>query len=502
MIKSHPYKVQINKCKRHVIENIIYPEWKKVAGVLMNRHVNYFFENAKVHDGNKLYQQVSNTFLSERYKDCINRQVVGMLKSKLTNFKKKFVRIVMNNDSLSNEQKKQLCFISKYNLYFLREEYVSKNITISKENLKLSRWIFKSFVGNFPSCKHINMTLQDKVALIEPVKSANKDEVSCVIKFSTHIKRKPIYLPILKNKYADEFVGKLSSSCSMEFDRKGKLICVRMTKEAIKVKDEETCEESQVKSQTKPQGEVIGTDIGLCSLIVLSNGEMYGMRFLRQLKRFDNNLLKITNQLKEEHGKYVKLTGFDSYNNLNHRIKQYIKNEVGRIINKILTKHNIQTLVIEDLDFTSSKLSRKMNRLLHRFGLGVIKNKLEAVKLCTISAVKYVNAAYGSQTCSTCGYVDEKNRPTQSEFKCRCCGKKEHADVNASRTNKIFFERFGEKKFYGKSGRSEKLKSLVERFINNKRFWVNNESVIQAMMKNPYFRGHNSELQLKMAHLC
>ncbi|WP_073211141.1 zinc ribbon domain-containing protein [Acidocella aminolytica] len=30
-----------------------------------------------------------------------------------------------------------------------------------------------------------------------------------------------------------------------------------------------------------------------------------------------------------------------------------------------------------------------------------------------------VNPAYTSQTCSCCGYVDKRNRPSQSAFRCK-----------------------------------------------------------------------------------
>ena len=44
-----------------------------------------------------------------------------------------------------------------------------------------------------------------------------------------------------------------------------------------------------------------------------------------------------------------------------------------------------------------------------------------------------VNPAYTSQTCSCCGYVDKRNRRSQSTFTCLWCGSTMHADVNAAR---------------------------------------------------------------------
>ena len=46
--------------------------------------------------------------------------------------------------------------------------------------------------------------------------------------------------------------------------------------------------------------------------------------------------------------------------------------------------------------------------------------------------VDYVDPGYTSQKCSQCGHIDRKNRPTQSDFKCKKCGYKTHADYNAA----------------------------------------------------------------------
>ncbi len=44
-----------------------------------------------------------------------------------------------------------------------------------------------------------------------------------------------------------------------------------------------------------------------------------------------------------------------------------------------------------------------------------------------------VNPAYTSQTCSKCGYIDKRNRKSQEVFICGFCGKKQNADINASK---------------------------------------------------------------------
>ncbi len=45
----------------------------------------------------------------------------------------------------------------------------------------------------------------------------------------------------------------------------------------------------------------------------------------------------------------------------------------------------------------------------------------------------YVDPAYTSQTCSSCGHVSKRTGPSQATFSCTSCGFAEHADVNAAR---------------------------------------------------------------------
>jgi putative transposase len=44
-----------------------------------------------------------------------------------------------------------------------------------------------------------------------------------------------------------------------------------------------------------------------------------------------------------------------------------------------------------------------------------------------------VNPRDTSRRCSTCGHTEAANRPSQAVFRCRGCGFKDHADVNAAR---------------------------------------------------------------------
>jgi len=71
-------------------------------------------------------------------------------------------------------------------------------------------------------------------------------------------------------------------------------------------------------------------------------------------------------------------------------------------------------IVVEKLDFRNLNLSKRMNRLLSRFGKACIVAKLKSMEEEFGIVTKYENPAYTSQQCSVCGYVDMWIRATGS----------------------------------------------------------------------------------------
>lgn len=482
VVRSYNFKHNINGSKLYTIEKIIYPEWKRIAKILLDKHIHDFKYNFKVNEKNKIYQPIQ-TILSERYKDAINRQVVGMIKSKLSNFKTRFKEIVLNCDSFDEETKKKLCFINKYNMYFYKGEYSSNKIQISDELFRLAKWIFRNFIGKLPNPKYINMVMQEKIAKLEDSTNIDSEKYPYIIRLSTNIKGKLISLPLYRNSYFDKFKGKLKTSTEFVFSD-GKLEYIKLTK---------TISSDEVSDMKPIDGNSLTIDIGLNNLITTNYGELLGVKYLIKLKKFDLRINNLVKELKLKHGKHVKLKQFDEYNKLISRLSDYTKNEVNRIINKLYLKYRFKTINLEKLDFKNSNLSKTLNRLLHRFGLGAINNKLKSLEYYGVK-VNYIDSAYSSQTCNNCGYVDKNNRQKQEEFNCRCCGLKQHADVNAARTLDKFSKRFGDKIFYGKIGRENKLKLIINDFKDNQ-FWMNNLSVIQVINKNKYFKSPQDEIK-------
>ena len=76
---------------------------------------------------------------------------------------------------------------------------------------------------------------------------------------------------------------------------------------------------------------------------------------------------------------------------------------------------------------------RGLNRSLRAASLGGIVSKLEyKTRLTGRNRLVLVNPAYMSQTCSKCGHRAKENRESQAVFRCKKCGMRMNADLNAA----------------------------------------------------------------------
>ena len=108
---------------------------------------------------------------------------------------------------------------------------------------------------------------------------------------------------------------------------------------------------------------------------------------------------------------------------------------MNRVLNRIVDLYDPSVLVVEDLDFRHGGLSKRLNRIISRVGRAQVKQKLRDLTQDTGVNVVTVPAPYSSQECAGCGFVDDRNRVNEM-FRCRFCGRKGHADIEAARTVK------------------------------------------------------------------
>ena len=119
-------------------------------------------------------------------------------------------------------------------------------------------------------------------------------------------------------------------------------------------------------------------------------------------------------------------------------VQQEIKKEIGTAVNALF-KDPMDVLVVENLKFISFKnLGRRTNRLINTWSKGILRAALEKGATKNGVLLEEINAAFTSQQCRHCFYVDRKNRKGDL-FACVVCQHKENADFAAAKNVKSRF---------------------------------------------------------------
>ncbi|MEV0422272.1 RNA-guided endonuclease InsQ/TnpB family protein, partial [Streptosporangium canum] len=174
----------------------------------------------------------------------------------------------------------------------------------------------------------------------------------------------------------------------------------------------------------------LGVDLGIANLATTSGGVRHSGKGLnavrhrhRELRRRlqRKNTTSAKRLLKKRRRKEARFAA-----NTNHTIAKRIVTEATR---------TGQGIALEDLQGIRDRVRlRKPQRVtLHSWSFHQLGRFIAYKAARAGVALVYVDPAYTSQACSSCGHVDKKNRPDQATFACTSCGFAEHADVNAAR---------------------------------------------------------------------
>jgi len=426
MLRTYELKAEMNKGKREKVLSVM-EEYRHTALLISKKQWELFYKEGAF-DKNYPVKEIPSV-LSERYKQVIAYQVISILDSFISNRQNDFRKIVARS-TISEEERIKLLYINKYKLWFKKEVsmpvYNSKGKKIKdtyeiieQETLKLARVIMKHILSlhRRPCYKYINMALDNKVAVIKKKESNKAKEFDYWIRFSTLTKNKPVYIPLKSNSYFEEIPGKIKKFCQINIDGDGN-ITIRLIKEREKSSDY-VCETPE-----------IALDLGLNNLFATDRGDLFGREFKEKLIEYDKIIVTLQSNLQKQG---IKPLCSRRYRELIKKLRDHIKNEVCRIINRIVRLYSPGKIIVEKLNFTSPNLSKRMNRILSKFGKREIENKFQSISEELGIEIQYVNPAYTSQECSRCGYIDKGNRKNREEFRCKLCNLKLHADVNGAR---------------------------------------------------------------------
>ncbi len=449
VIRSYKHKHKMNKGKKEHLF-MIYTEYKRVADIILCKQIINFYKKGDISYENGFYTCIETT-LSERYKDVIKRQVDGMMKSFIANIQNKF-KTVVHKSLLSDDDKKVLYKINKSKKWFEHDNLIAR---------KIIKHCLKS--NSFPTIKGINMMINTKIYQTEV---SNTKTFQYWIRLCTENRGRFIYIPLEENTYMSLQNGKLTNSIQINFKNNE---LETFTLSIDKEKDLYYVGKS-----------IIGVDIGLKTMLTTSEGDMYGQGFKAKLEKFDKAVQKIQNGMRRRN---VPFKTSNKYNRLIKRRRDFIKNSVNRNVNTLVNTHKPKEIIVENLDFKGSNIGAKMNRLITNMGIGALTNKLECVSQEKGIKITYVNAAYTSQECSRCHYVDERNRDGE-QFKCKHCAYKAHADVNSTKNIKrrSLDIRIS---IYTKKETIKKL--LVSDFIKSQQFSSYGKSSLPTFRSNKHF---------------
>jgi len=457
---TRTYKLQhgINQQKQDKILAVLCA-YRKTCSLIAKIQWRLFFQD----NGFNKMTDLKNisSLLSERYKRNCCYQVEGALQSFISNRQKNFVQIVYGY-KFNSETKKHLFQINRRRLWFKKEHEL-----FTTEELLVARQIFRHLLSghNKPSFRKANMLLNGNVAEIQMADKTKTIGFDYWIKLATLDKGKPVLLPIKTNKYFNGIKGELQKV--VQINRKNNEFSFGFMK---KIQPKEMIFKT----------DKISIDIGLKNLFAVQDGNLFGKNFYRQLKKYDTLISELASNRQRQ---ALKIRS-RRYDLLTNHFRNFLKNEIGRCLNRIIKLYGPRVIVIENLNFQGSDLSKRMNRILSNFGKKIIEQKLKSLNEEFGIEIHKINPAYTSQECPQCHYVDKKNRPTQERFCCKSCGYTRNADVVGARNH---FARSSDKELGNVYlNRKKILHTLVTRFVKRHprpHSWANG-----LLLGNPYFK--------------
>lgn len=351
-------------------------------------------------------------------------QVVGQLQGWVSNRANEF-RETVNRSTLSPDIRHMLHVVNRMGAWFLRADIAMKETgeIIPDDVRRLAHSIMRHVMGRHrrPDLPRISMRLDHRAAcLAAPTHATQDGRVGWWVNLSTMDSGKKIAVPLLTYDYHAKRPGRVTNGVQVNLNREGRLTF------GVVADMGESC----AKSRADYDGHgVLALDFGLSTLFSTSEGQLLGQGWLRRLRRYDALLTMIAASQQRAR---KKPRDSKRYRALVEDVRGFLRTEVGRVLNRLVGEGRPKELVLERLDFRNPDLSRRLNAILRNCGRSIIQAKLADLEDRFGITSTEVNPAYSSQTCNACGYVDKRNRRSQSRFVCLWCGHEKHADLNAA----------------------------------------------------------------------
>lgn len=380
------------------------------------------------------------TRLVTSQKDLMAVAIEGQAKSWSSNLKNRITCALMRDAVLAEDTalRRQLLWINSMKAWLLpyprqvdllasAPAKAGALTELSVQASRIMRKLVRAYIAQhrLPDPHQLPLQVNQLSAVLAPSTESSVGWASAWLRMATLERGRRIELPVMDNAYARERGGVRATTFSL-----------------VQHKDTEDhgwyllgtqyVTEKHWDAEDSARTEVLGIDLGLRNLLSTSEGDVFGQGFLNVLRQYDDKLLRLQKGLQGAGQK--RLSQCKRYRLFVQRLRGWLKTTIQTHLGRLLQMRKPRKVVIEDLWFMGpdSGLSRRMNRLLRRFGQRYFLQTLEEKSQEWGFVLEHVEPAYTSQTCHRCGFVHRSNRKGD-EFKCQACGHQAHADVNAAK---------------------------------------------------------------------
>lgn len=189
----------------------------------------------------------------------------------------------------------------------------------------------------------------------------------------------------------------------------------------------------------------IGLDLGVANFLATSEGNLQAplTALAAQQRRLRRYQRSVSRKVK---GSCNRMKAVARLANLHRKIARQRGDWLHKLSSALVKSHPV--IAIEDLKVAAMSASARgtveapgknvrakagLNRSILDAGWAEFRRQLEYKTAWAGGEVIAVPAAYTSQRCSCCGFVDTGNRTRQDRFVCVACGHAAHADINAAK---------------------------------------------------------------------
>jgi putative transposase len=186
-------------------------------------------------------------------------------------------------------------------------------------------------------------------------------------------------------------------------------------------------------------GRVVGVDLGIKSLAVLSTGEVVpnprhldtALTTLRRMQRTCARRRGPDKRTKTKpSNRWIKAKARVAA--LHTRVANQRRDGLHKLTTRLAVEHD--TIVVENLNVAGMIRNRRLARHLSGLGMGELRRQIEYKAPTAGASVIVADRWYpSSKTCSACGVVKAKLRLSERMFVCQSCGMTCERDLNAAR---------------------------------------------------------------------